>query len=225
VLRVLVRVPSEQARREAIAARLGGRWPWSKATLAVDDTLSKREHAFLEALEDSAFQRCAARVDYLSPQRGTIEARHISVLRIAYHERPLRVLAVCHRSKQLKWFRLDRVQGLALDEAEAFVAADIGAIEDVVGNTLLGFHQEGDPIACSFVVAAPEHRWFVPTLGPRAAAEPCGSAVRVTIITAALQVLARELVGLGAAVHVETPELRDAVRRLAQAALRGSEDI
>jgi predicted DNA-binding transcriptional regulator YafY len=219
ILRVLARVPSEQVRREAIAARLGTERPWAKVPLALEDSLSTSELETLEDLEDSAYSRTAARVSYHSPERGSVEWRHLSVQRVAYHERPMRLLALCHRSRTLKWFRLDRVQAVELDRREPFSAAPEDAIEDIVTNTLLGFHDNGPRVACRFVIDAPVHRWFVPMLGRRAEVEPHGQAVRVTLHTAAVQVLARELVGLGGAVTVETPELRAAVRTLAEGAL------
>jgi predicted DNA-binding transcriptional regulator YafY len=219
ILRVLARVPSEQARRDSIAACLGTERTWFKATLALQDSLLPRELETLEDLEDSVYARTTAKITYHSPERGNMETRHISVQRIAYHERPLRLLAVCHRTKNLKWFRLDRVQGVDLDRQEPFLAAETHAIDDVVANTLLGFHHSGEPVDCVFVVDAPVHRWFVPLLGSRSTTTPCGQAVRVTVRTAAVEVLARELVGLGAAVHVETPELGAAVRALAEGVL------
>lgn len=219
LVRVLARVPSASARRLALMERLGVYEPALSASLALEDSLDARELEILEELEDTASEQCATRIEYYSVRRGLDEVRHISCQRIAYHDRPIRLLAVCHRSGTLKWFRLDRIRAISADEGEPFREADPNEIADVVNNTLFDYHQGGVATEHRFVVHAPEHRWFVTTLGPSARVEPEGESVRVTLRSASPRVIARQLVGLGGAVRVETSALREEVRQLALAAL------
>lgn len=224
LVRILSRIPSAASRRDAIAARLGPGEPWTRISPALEDSLSPPELRRLELIEDSAVERCAVEVSYLSVMRGVVEQRHLSCQRIAYHDRPIRFLAMCHRSNTLKWFVLDRVHAAYLDEGTPYRSSDAEAVDDLVQNTLFDFHSSETPVECRFVIHPPEHRWFVPRLGKRARVEPHGESVRVTIQTSALRVLARALVGLGAAVRIESPELRAEVTRIAQAALQATED-
>lgn len=162
LVRVLARVPSASARRAALMERLGIYEPALSASLALEDSLEPRELEILEELEDTASEQCTSRVEYYSVRRGLDEVRHISCQRIAYHDRPIRLLAVCHRSGSLKWFRLDRIRAISADESEPFRQADPAAIADVVSNTVFDYHEGGLATEHRFVLHAPEHRWFVP---------------------------------------------------------------
>ena len=121
----------------------------------------------LTTVEDAVARRIVLRMDYQSAADGPGRVRSVSVQRIQYGERT-RFVAVCHQSKTLKWFRIDRIQGRPrLDTALDHVAAPAEATERFVAESLDGFRGSGDVVACAFRVRRAEFRWVVCRAGVR----------------------------------------------------------
>lgn len=216
-------------------ARLVGRWisrlPRSKAR---EDLLGRLvdhagalgpaasfDEAVLDALEESATNEQAARIRYYSASRGDEGTRLVSVHRFVHGERP-RFAATCHRDGRLKWFRLDRVLSAAAATApgdEPFRPVPAAEVDRFVAESTDGFHA-GKTATVRFVVSGSAARWAVRNLPGAAQVEPTGDgAVRVTMTTAGLDVVARFVVGLGQDATPEPGALRDAVVALARGAL------
>jgi predicted DNA-binding transcriptional regulator YafY len=179
---------------------------------------SAPEAEFLERIEEAAAKRLALRCRYLS-SRGRDAWRHLSVQRIVPGP-PVRLVAYCHRSERLKWFRVDNVAAAALDPDEPFVRAPVDQVEAMIRSSLDGFADQGPPARYSFLVRLPEARWVAKNLLDGMRAEEIDGGIRVTVETTALPRLARYVVGLGGAARCETPALLEAVAELAQGALR-----
>ena len=182
---------------------------------------SQSEESFLPFAEDSASRRVALRVRYFTASRGAIEWRHVSVQRVVVGP-PARLVAVCHRSGALRWFRVDNVLGATLDDHEPFREADSPAVEAFLDASLDGFHAGGAPSRCAFFVREPEARWVQSSLIDPMRGEAVAGGIRVTVETTAVLVVARFVVSLGAAARAETPELAAHVAELARGALEAA---
>ena len=108
------------------------------------------------------------------------------------------------------------------DDAAYYRAAAPAQVEEVIAESLDGFHQGGAPARCAFVVSGPESRWAERNLLPSMTIEPVPGGLRVVTTTAGVLRLARYVVGLGGVTRIETPELRAAVRELALGALESA---
>ena len=207
--RLLAKVIEAAPRRSSFTA---------PAAALVTRTASPSEESWLPLCEDAAARRAALRVRYYTASRGAIEWRHVSVQRVGVGP-PARLVAVCHRSGSLRWFRVDNVLGATLDDHEPFRAADAAAVEAFLATSLDGFHAGGAPSRCAFFVRDPEARWVQSSLLEPMRAEVVPGGIRVTLETSAPLVVARFVVSLGGAARAETPELRVHVAELARAAL------
>lgn len=111
-----------------------------------------------------------------------------------------------------------------LDRGEPFREADPGALRRFEEESFGGFRHDGRPVRCAFVVRDPEAAWVSRNLpDDRIVADSVAGGVRFSVETASVGLLARYVVGLGAAARAETPELREAIAALAQGALASSE--
>jgi proteasome accessory factor C len=207
--RLLAKVIESAPRRAALG---------TPAAALVTRVASPSEESWLPLCEDAAARRAALRVRYYTASRGAIEWRHVSVQRVVVGP-PARLVAVCHRSGAIKWFRVDNVLGATVDEHEPFRAADVAAVEAFLATSLDGFHAGGAPSRCAFFVRDPEARWVQSSLLEPMRAEVVPGGIRVTLETSAPLVVARFVVSLGGAARAETPELRVHVAELARAAL------
>jgi len=221
LLRHLTRLPQSAARERllqrvlAAAPRRDG-LPAGDAVVA--PSLTEAEEAYLAVAEDSALRRIPLACTYFTVSRGALERRHVSVQRVVVGP-PARLLAVCHRDGRLKWFRVENVQAARLDATEPYRTADPPQIDAVLAQSVDGYHRDGAPVRCAFVVREPESRWVERNLLPGMVAEPLPGGVRVVATTGGVLRLARYVVGLGGVTCIETPELRAAVRELARGAL------
>ncbi len=205
----LIRRILEAAPRAAAEPRAGA---------VVPPSATESEEAYLPLAEDAAIRRTALHFRYYTASRGAMEWRHASVQRVVIGP-PARMLAVCHRDGTLKWFRLDNVLAARLDPSAAYRGADPDRVEAVLRQSLDGFHQGTPPVACAFVVRAPESNWVERNLPAPFSREPVAGGVRFSVETAGVLRLARFVVGLGAAARVETAELAAIVKELAEGAL------
>jgi hypothetical protein len=158
---------------------------------------------------------------YSTASRRDDGTRHVSVHRVALAPSP-RFLATCHDTDRLKWFRLAGVSNARLDPSVPFRPASAEAIAKIERETVGGFHEDGAPVACSFFVRQPEAAWVKRNLLNGMTHESTSGGIRVSIDTAAVQVVARFVVQLGEAARAETPELRAQVEGIAKGALRNA---
>lgn len=215
-LRLLARAPSS-ASRDRLIGRLLALSPG--APRPVTNAARQIAEDALSAIEDAAARRITLHFDYLSGARGIRGWRRGSIHQLEYGE-SVRFVATCHRTGDLKRFRVDRVLAARLDAADAFRPADDDALARFLETSIDGFAGRGPAVRCAFVVRGDTARWVQSNL-PQGAfvVEPTDDGIRVTTVTAGIEVLARFAVGLGAAASVETTELRREVARLAQGAL------
>jgi predicted DNA-binding transcriptional regulator YafY len=218
LLRLLSRLPKGAARNRLIESLITY-LPSPQATGAVVPAeTTEREDEHLPAIEDAAAQKVALRFRYFTVATGKEGTRHASVHRIVYGP-PARFVATCHRDGALKWFRVESVSGAALDKREAFREVDSKLVDAHMRASLDGFHEGGPPVKHEFFVRDPEARWVARNLLEEMRAEDVPGGIRVTLETAALNRLARYVVGLGAAAKPKTPELEAEVAKLATGAL------
>jgi predicted DNA-binding transcriptional regulator YafY len=218
MFRQLSRLPTGKARNqliEMLLKYLPSRQP--SAAVVVGET-SAREEQHLPVVEDSANQKIALRFRYYTANRGNEGSRHASVHRVLLGP-PARFVATCHRSGQLKWFRVENMSEAKLDPGETFRDADPKRVDAHLRASLDGFHEGGVPVTHAFFVSDPEARWVARNLIDDMQAEEVTGGIRVSLETSALPRLARYVVGLGAAVKPLTPELELAVSALAHGAL------
>jgi len=180
------------------------------------------EAHWLTCMEDGARLTRCVRMTYYSGTRGTLEkGRLVSPQRVFPSEK--RFLAWCHKGLTLKYFRFENVMlAETVDQPEFHAVAD-EELRRKIEQSADGFHGGEPPITCVFIIRETEARWAVRALpAPRAqvAATPVEGGVRVELATSGQRVLARFLAGLGDAVTVETPALREMVVEIARGALR-----
>ncbi len=180
--------------------------------------LSIEESEFLPLVEDAVAKRQPLRMKYLSVRRGEADWRVASVARVMPGP-PSRFLAVCHRSGELRAFRVGDIQAAHLDSNERFLESDSAEVERRARKSVDGWfnNKEGTVV---FTVQADAARWVVRNLPEGMNAEPSGDgSLRVIASASGLEVVARFVVGLGASANCETPELERAVHALARGAL------
>lgn len=112
-------------------------------------------------------------------------------------ESPARFLATCHRKAELRWFRVENVSEAKLDPKEPYRDADRDVIELHLRETLDGFHGGRSAVRHVFFVREPEARWVARNLLEGMECEEEAGGIRVTVVTSALERLARYVVGLG----------------------------
>jgi predicted DNA-binding transcriptional regulator YafY len=223
LFRQLGRLPRGKERDRLLGTALScvpGVLPPSRAIVARQETGA--EERFLSVVEDAAQRGLALRFRYFTASRGKDSLRWASVHRLLVGP-PARFLATCHKSDELKWFRLDNVFDAAVDVNEPFRPAEAAGVDALLAGSLDGFYDKSTtPRPHAFFVRDPEARWVVKSLldGMRASDVPGG--VRVEANTTAVVRLARYVVGLGEAGRAETAELRAAVLALAEGVLRAN---
>ena len=179
--------------------------------------LGELELGWLARIEDAIAREHSLELTYFSLHHGTKERRTISFQRIAGGD-VTRMCGYCHRDARLKWFRLDNVHEVHGTGAEGFVKCTGDDVTAFFGSTVFGFHAQA-PVASAFRVRYPEARWVQTNLSPPMRAMPDGDGIRVEVGPSAVLSVARYVVGLGDAAMALTPELREAVERLAEGAL------
>jgi len=129
-----------------------------------------REEQFLPVVEDAATQKVALRFRYYSASRGSEDVRHASVHRVTPSPRAS-FLATCHRTGDLKTFRVENVSEARLDKAEPFRSASEEVLLAHERASLDGFHHRGAPTKELFFVSDPDARWVARRQSP----SPAGS--------------------------------------------------
>lgn len=219
VARLVARLPRSQARERALAKLVAPAFGLAAVPNVQEDRVRDQ---ILHVLEDGVRQRVPVLMGYYSASRDADSVRTASVQRIVYGDHP-RFIAHCHTSSRLKWFRADRVKSARLEAAGAFQAVEDAEVMAFVRESMDGFRSDTAAMTCELVIRPREARWALPHMpyDPQSAlvtSTPEGA--HVVLRTAALEVLARYLVGLGNAVRVIAPErLRELVVGLARGAL------
>jgi predicted DNA-binding transcriptional regulator YafY len=223
LLRHLLRVP-ESGGRDRLVQRVFAASParGSARDLAegvIGPSASENEERWLALVEDARAARSTLRLMYRSSHRDDFKLRYVSVQRVVTAH-PARFAGHCHRDHCLKWFRVDNVENAELDRREPFHTVDSEEVTRFIAESLDGFHHAAPAQEHRFVVAEPEARWVVQNLLPGMRPTPHPGGIHVTTTTAAIERLARFVVGLGSAARAESEDLRLEVLRLAEGALR-----
>jgi predicted DNA-binding transcriptional regulator YafY len=216
--RLLLRLPRSKtcdALLGALGAAIGncGTGDW----VHVSREAGPQEEQFLAQLEDHIAQGKALRFKYFTASRAALDWREASPYRVDVGP-PIRFVAWCHRSKELRWFRLDHVQSIAAQANDDFQQAS-DDVDGFIRSSLDGFHERMDPVECTFFVAETAARWVKYNLPDGFQATDVPGGVEVTGDTAGMLPLARFVVGLGADARAITPELAAVVTELAQGSL------
>lgn len=223
LMRLVLRSPSGKARTAVLEAILR-HLPKDAATSELTEAVvppegSQSEDAHLSTVEDSAARKVTLRFRYYTASRGDFSTRYASVHRVVPGH-PARFIATCHRANALRWFRVEHMTSAELDANQPYRNATKAAVDKFLRASLDGFNAGGEATTHSFVVRPPEARWVPANLLPAMRSEPLSDGrIRVTVETNAIHLVARFVVGLGAAATAETPELAAAVVELARGAL------
>lgn len=216
LLRLLGRLPKSAARDRLLKVLVGDEpLRCNGAKVAVEESI-------LTVLEDGWKRRVPVQVRYHSAHRGHVGKRDWSVQHIEYGS-VVRVAAWCHARQKLLSFRADRVHHANLAEQVTFVSVPEAELSEFLKSGVDGYVGDGPAREYVFGVRDPEARW-VRYSEPFSSfqVEDMNDGVRMRAWVNAPERLARELVGLGAAVVVETPALRAMVRDLALGALQAN---
>jgi predicted DNA-binding transcriptional regulator YafY len=219
IARLLARLPRSTARESAMR-RLLEALP-RDVPVAPQDREDPVSPEVLNVLEEALVRRTPLRARYFSAHRGDSEDRALSIHRFQYGRHP-RFVATCHRSRTLKWFRADRVERASLASDEPFLDPPED-LERWLAESVEGYRSAGPAERHACFVRDPEARWVKRAAPEGARVEPAPGGVRLVWHAAALEPLARFVVGLGEAARAETDALRAHVRALALGALAGSE--
>jgi predicted DNA-binding transcriptional regulator YafY len=225
LLRLLGRAPSGALRTrvlEVVISRLrnfGKQSPPSDDTGVRSASVGEEEERWLEVFEDAIQKKSAIKLRYFAASRRNESWRHISPHRVDLSPRAC-VVATCHKSQQLRRFRLSNVLEAKLDPSESFRALAADGLAAFDADSLGGFHHDGPRVRCVFFVTDPDAAWVSRNLpDERITLETTNGGTRFSTETSGVQILARYVVGLGAVATCETPELGAAVAALAQGAL------
>lgn len=178
------------------------------------------EDRFTPLTYKSLTEHRALKVRYFTMSRGEVSDRHLS---IAAEVPPHRIVARCHRSDTLKWFRIDNIFDAELDPKEPYRHTSRDEVDAFIRASVDGFHANEQLTAHTFLVRSPESRWVEKNL-PHARAtvdHPSDHPghLRVTVTSAAVAPIARYVLSLGGAARPESEPLRSLVHTLALDAL------
>ena len=178
--------------------------------------LSATEEAHLSLIEKALAGEQALEVLYSSKSSDERE-RVVTVCQIA-RGIPVRFLVFDHEAKDYRRFRLDGVKQVRLSSLPA-MSCDPHEVEQIMGSMADGFHDGSASIEHQFLVRYPEAHWVASNLLPGMKPKRTKEGLLVTAKVSATTIVARFVVGLGAAATALTEELRVEVERLARGAL------
>lgn len=158
------------------------------------------------------------------PASGEPGERRVSVQHVVMGP-DAQFVGVLSGKRRLTWFRVARMERAWFDPSHRHVPWPREEVDRFVRASLGGFHRD-EPVRCVFTVRGDDVGWVRDTLPglyrDRYTVTESGDGLRVEIETAGVLPLARFVVGLGDAATIETPQLAEAVRRLAEGALHGA---
>ena len=219
ILRLLARAPRSVERDRLLTLLLQKDSRLARPMRVDPPEVSPEDERHLAVVEDAASRLVPLKMKYSSAHRGGTEWRVVSVARIMPGP-PSRFLAVCHRAGKLRAFRVSSIHAAHLDGEESFREADTAELERRVGSSVGGFFDGADGEE-TFVVRGPKVRWVAHNLpdGVRGAVLADGS-FRASASSAGLPVVAGFVVALGDAAVCESVGLANAVKELAEGAVR-----
>jgi len=226
LLRQLSHAPASKARDRLLAVLMdqlpaGGKL--AATAPVVSRAASENEEEYLPVVEDAAATKHALFMRYLTASRGgKVGDRHVSVHLVEVGP-PARFVGTCHRTGELRWWRVDGILRARRDDGERFRDCPRDEVAAYRAASLDGYKGAGPPVACSFFVREPESSWVANGLLEGMRAETLHGGVRVSIETSAVLRLARYVVGLGDAARPEDAVLARAVAELARGALEQAE--
>ncbi len=198
-----------------------------RATIAATESaivtheVSEAEETFLPILEEAMTANRPVRLRFYSTERGIVESRHASVHRVDVGP-PTRLVATCHRTNELRWFRVDNIVDVSIDRETSFRAASDEAVRRFCADSIDGFRGATETEEHAFFVRNPEARWVAKNLLAPMRAVDAPDGITVSVTTAGAMRVARFVVGLGGAARAESARLRTLVEELARGALRRS---
>lgn len=187
------------------------------APVVARDT-SEHEERFVPIVEDAAARKVALSMRYHTASRGKVTERQVSVHLVEVGP-PARFIATCHRSGDLRWFRVEGIVQARLDEREPFRECPPRHVETFRQASLDGYRGTGPAVPCSFFVREPESSWVANNVLEGMRVDSLHDGIRVSVETTAVTRLARFVVGLGNAARPESVALAEAVAELAHGAL------
>lgn len=177
------------------------------------------EERWLSVAEDAVSKKIAMKMRYYTASRRNESWRHVSVHRVDLGPRP-HFIATCHKASELRRFRMSNVLEARLDKGEKHRPVDADALRRFDEESFGGFRNDGPAVACAFVVRDEDASWVARNLpDDRMTAEAADGGTRFRVKTSAVKLLARFVAGLGDAATPESPELADAVAKIARGAL------
>ncbi|MGH7440348.1 MAG: helix-turn-helix transcriptional regulator [Polyangiaceae bacterium] len=222
----LSRLPKSKV-RDALLSEVMEQLPAKGALTARAPLVSRRaseaEEDYLGVIEDAAARKQPLAMKYVTASKGGKVSDRRASVHVVDVGPPARFVATCHRSGDLRWFRVDGVLRARIDTNEAFRDCPREEVEAYRSSSLDGYKGGGASIACSFFVRDPECNWVAHNLLEGMHAEAVQGGMRVDIETSAVVRLARFVVGLGEAARPETPVLAYAVAAIARGALEQAE--
>ena len=221
VFRQLSRIANGNARNQLLESLLKFLPAPGSISAIVPAETTAREEQHLPVIEDAATQKVVLQFRYLTVTRGMEAMRHASVHRVVIGP-PARFLASCHRTGNMKWFRIESVSDAKLDLNVPFRDVDSKVVDAHLRASLDGFHEGGAPTKHAFFVSDPDARWVARNLMDGMECEEVPGGIRVTLETSAPKRLARFVVGLGGAAKPLTADLARDVSALAEGAIGAS---
>ncbi len=220
ILRVAAHAPRSKERDEILTWLLKKNPRFPSLRRIESDIYSPGEERGLPFVEDAAMKRRVLGMQYFS---ATMRRRSVSVQRVL-SQRPVRFVAFCHLRRDLRMFRVDRIQSAWSESDAEFVDVPDAKVSAFVERAVDGFAgTDSAPTedVCTFHVRDPEARWVRGNLpSGMHADEGSDGGIVVRAHAGALLVVARFVVGLGEAARAETRELASAVKSIAEGALR-----
>jgi predicted DNA-binding transcriptional regulator YafY len=228
LLRQLSHLPRGKARDRLLAVvteQLPARGKLTATAPLVSRSPSESEEQYMPAVEEAAAKRLPLFMKYLTASRsGRPSERHVSVHLIEVGP-PARFVATCHKSNDLRWFRVDGIVRARVDDGQKFRDCDAAGLAAFRAASLDGFKGPGPVLTCSFFVREPESAWVANNLLEGMHVESLHGGIRVSVETSALVPLARFVVRLGDAARPETPALAQMIVELARGALEQAEGM
>jgi predicted DNA-binding transcriptional regulator YafY len=176
----------------------------------------RAEEPHLALVTQAASRKQTLVVYYFSAARGVLEWRHLSVQRV-FAGTPARLVAHCHRSSTLKWFRVDGIVDARIDAAVRYARTATPTIDEFLRTSVDGFNTPGETVEHRFFVSDPDARWVERNLISGTSAERMEGGVRVTCRTHSPLRIARFVLSLAPIARAETRELGNLVAQLAEA--------
>jgi predicted DNA-binding transcriptional regulator YafY len=223
LVRLLVHARRGKA-RDRLLERLEVSAHGPDAERVVAEPPNTREEEFLSIVHQAARDGVPLRIRYGTVNDGLEKTRDVSIQRLLVDGGRARLLAVCHRTGELRFFRVDRVASARLEPHETFRSAAEDDIRRKLDESFGGMH-EGEPAQdLWFFVRNPAARWVADSLPKGMTSEPTAGGIRVSVHTSSPRTVARYVVGLGKHAVPEHEALRKVVRRLALEALESCDE-